>query len=110
MTDALFSEELHDTRKEIDNVWIADPISGIKTFLVGMSHHSIIVLHFIKCEMQFAVIYDPSVEECFTAYRRQVVFLNGNKIKRVTKTGNNKVIMSLTFKIKDNQKKKAICV
>lgn len=108
VTDALFSEELHDKRKYMDNVWIADPISGTKTFLDGMSHYSIIVGHFVKGEMQFAVIYDPSVDECFTAYKGQWAFLNGTKIERLTKTGNDKVILSLTFEIKDNQKKKDI--
>src|SRR3989338_6115527 len=42
---AFFAEEEHDSFPENENVWIADPISGTRTFIDGLPHYGIVVAY-----------------------------------------------------------------
>lgn len=76
----LFSEEENFLFKKSKNTWIADPISGTQSFLNGLPHYCLVIAHLIDNETKFACIYDPSVDELFTAYSGKGSFLNGNQI------------------------------
>lgn len=87
----LYAEEENANFQNFDNVWIADPISGTKCFIKGEPHYSIVIAHMIKNKVVFSAVYDPSVDEFYTAYAEKGAFLNGKPIK--VSEGNNKVIL-----------------
>src|SRR3989338_2880617 len=78
---SIYAEELHDTFVEDDNVWIIDPISSTANFIHGMPHYSVVLSHISKGELKFAVVYDPSNKELFTAEKGKGAFLNNKKIR-----------------------------
>ena len=80
----LFAEEENNKFPNAQDIWIADPISGTKIFIEGKPHYAIVVAHMRNKEVQFAAVYDPSVDELYTAFLGKGAFLNGCKIN-VTK-------------------------
>ncbi len=77
---SIYAEELHRTFIENDNVWVVDSISNTTNFIHGMPHYSIVLSHLYKGEVIFAVIYDPSNKELFTAEKGKGTFLNGKQV------------------------------
>jgi myo-inositol-1(or 4)-monophosphatase len=94
-----FAEEEHDSFPDSDHVWIADPISGTNTFIQGRPHYGIVIAHSFKGIVQFAAIYDPSVDELFIAYKGKGAFLNGKKIS--FSNNNKKIIFTPSYAWKD---------
>lgn len=88
----LYSEEENDVLLNAINLWVADPISGTKTLIEGNSHYAIVVAHMRNKVVQFAAVYDPSVNELFTAIKGGGAYLNGKKIKVAEKDRRPKVL------------------
>ena len=87
----LYAEEENDLFIDNDNVWVADPISGTKCFIKGEPHYAIVIAHVLKGKVVFSAVYDPSVDELFTAYIDRGAFLNDVPIK--VSQGKNKIIL-----------------
>ncbi len=79
-THTFFSEEKYDSFPDDDHVWVADPISGTGTFIKGLPHYGIVLAYVKKGIVRFGVVYDPSVDELFVAYKGKGAFLNGKNI------------------------------
>lgn len=77
----LYAEEENTMFQKSDNVWVADPISGTANFIKGNPHYSIVISHLVKNETVFAAVYDPSIDELYTAYKNKGAFLNGQAIQ-----------------------------
>lgn len=77
----IFAEELNTEFTEGENVWVIDPISHTFNYIHGLKHYAICVSHLQKNQVVFACIYDPSVDEMFTAQKGAGAFLNNQKIK-----------------------------
>lgn len=77
----LYGEEENDMFQSSDNVWTVDPISSTSSFIAGLPHYSIVIAHLVKGEAVFAAVYDPAVDEMFTAFKNKGAFLNGQPIK-----------------------------
>ncbi|OGY93744.1 MAG: hypothetical protein A2406_04225 [Candidatus Komeilibacteria bacterium RIFOXYC1_FULL_37_11] len=82
------AEEENDHFKNAKNVWVVDPISGTRAFIKGTHHYGISVAHLIDGKIVFAVVYDPSVRELFTAYLGRGAYLN-NKLIKISKNKEN---------------------
>lgn len=76
----VYAEELHNNFEECDEIWIIDPISNTKGFINGWYHFAIVLSHMRKGILQFALVYDPAVDELFTAYKNNGAFLNETRI------------------------------
>lgn len=87
----LYAEEENDLFQKTDNIWVIDPISGTESFIRGLPHYSIVLTHLVKHKAVFAAVYDPSVDELFTAYLNKGAFLNGQPIK--VSQGCDKIIL-----------------
>lgn len=87
----LYAEEENANFQDFDNVWIADPISGTKCFIKGEPHYSIVIAHMIKNRVVFSAVYDPSVDEFYSAFLDKGSFLNDNPIS--VGNGKSKVIL-----------------
>jgi myo-inositol-1(or 4)-monophosphatase len=86
---SVYAEELHENFVEQENVWIIDPISNTFNFIHGLPHYALVLSHMYKGEIIFAVVYDPSMKELFTAEKGKGAFLNGRNIKVSGNTSNN---------------------
>ncbi len=75
-----FAEEEHSDFIDADDVWVVDPISGTHVFLRGLPHYGIVVSHVHQRKTQFAAVYDPSMDNLYTAYRGRGAFSNNQKI------------------------------
>src|SRR3989338_7832206 len=81
----LYAEEEHDFFETSDNVWVMDPISGTSTFVRGLPHYAVAVSHVYRKSIMFALVYDPSMRDLYTAEKGRGMFLNMKK-KTVVRT------------------------
>ncbi|XP_012275414.1 inositol monophosphatase 2 [Orussus abietinus] len=64
-----------------DPTWIIDPIDGTMNFIHNFPHICIVVGLSIRKEMVIGIVYNPMLEQLFTAKKGQGAFLNGQPIK-----------------------------
>lgn len=77
---SVYAEEINNTYTEVENVWIMDPISNTFNFVHGLPHYSIVLSHLIRGIVVFAVVYDPSTRELFTAEKGKGTYLNDKSV------------------------------
>lgn len=87
----LYAEEENNLFQRSENIWAVDPISGTANFIQGLPHYSIVISHLVNHKTVFAAVYDPGVNELFTAYTGKGAFLNDKHIK--VSEGTNKIIL-----------------
>ena len=63
-----------------DSVFIIDPIDGTMNFVHGFHHSAISVAYMARGELLAASVYNPYVQECFTALKGEGARLNGRPI------------------------------
>lgn len=68
--------------------WIIDPIDGTMNFVHSFPHSCISIALFINKEPEIGIVYNPVLEQLFTARRGKGAFLNG---KRIHVSGTNKL-------------------
>lgn len=73
-------------RKELpeltnDPTWIIDPIDGTTNFVHAFPHTCIVIGLAIKKEMVIGIVYNPILEQLFTARKGRGAFLNNKPIK-----------------------------
>ncbi len=109
-TSSFYAEEEHDNFIDDESVWVCDPISGTKLFIQGLPNYTIVASHISKGEVDFAVVYNPSNGDLYTADSENGAFLNGTRLSITTKpakriifapTGNGSVSEELIKSIKD---------
>lgn len=61
--------------------WIIDPIDGTTNFVHGFPFTCISIALVVKKELEIGIVYNPLLEQLFTARRACGAFLNGNPIK-----------------------------
>lgn len=83
---SIYAEEMHDTFVKDENIWVIDPISNTINFIQGLPHYSIVLSHLHNGEVKFAVVYDPSNKELFTAEKGKGTFLNNQKVNVSSRT------------------------
>ncbi|XP_063920193.1 inositol monophosphatase 1 [Zophobas morio] len=64
-----------------DPTWIIDPIDGTMNFVHRFPHSCISIALFINKKPEVAIIYNPIIEQLFTAKRGHGAYLNGKKIR-----------------------------
>ncbi|XP_012257040.2 inositol monophosphatase 1 [Athalia rosae] len=60
--------------------WIIDPVDGTMNFVHGFPHSSISIALYDKKIAQIGIVYNPVLEQLFTARKGLGAFLNGNPI------------------------------
>jgi myo-inositol-1(or 4)-monophosphatase len=60
--------------------WLVDPIDGTTNYLRGMPNYSVSIAAIRSNETLVGVVYDPSLEETFSAINGQGAALNGQSI------------------------------
>ncbi|MCW8334965.1 inositol-1-monophosphatase [Vibrio paucivorans] len=67
--------------KDNDVQWIIDPLDGTTNFLKGFPHFSVSIAVRIKGKTEVACVYDPMLNELFTAQRGAGAQLNNARIR-----------------------------
>ncbi|MEI6499175.1 MAG: inositol monophosphatase family protein [bacterium] len=98
----VFAEEENFDFQEGENIWVIDPISSTPSFIGGLPHYAIVCSHLFRGEVFFAAVYDPSVDELFTAYKGKGAFLNEKKLD-LKYSESNGIILSLSTECKDQK-------
>lgn len=91
-THAILAEESGASATTADTRWIIDPLDGTTNFLHGVPIFSVTIGIEHKGEIVAGVVYDPNLDEMFSAERGSGAFLNG---RRVTTSVSTELISSL---------------
>ena len=77
----VYAEEISNDYQAAESVWIIDPLSHTFNYLHGLPHYAVVVSHLYQGEIVFAAVYDPSVQEMFTAQKGEGAKLNDVPVK-----------------------------
>lgn len=89
---AILAEESGASAAAADTRWIIDPLDGTTNFLHGVPIFSVTIGVEHKGEMVAGVVYDPNLDEMFSAEKGSGAFLNG---RRITTSDSAELISSL---------------
>ncbi|XP_029043687.1 inositol-phosphate phosphatase-like [Osmia bicornis bicornis] len=78
-----------------DPTWIIDPIDGTTNFVHGFPHTCVVIGLAIKKEMVIGIVYNPVLEQLFTARKGRGAFLNEKPIKVSTVQELSKALVCL---------------
>ncbi|CAG9841191.1 unnamed protein product [Diabrotica balteata] len=89
--------------------WIVDPIDGTMNFVHSFPHSCISIAVFVNKEPEIGIIYNPHLDQFFSARRGKGAFLNGKSISvSDTKTMADALVLTESFARKDSIKEKVI--
>ena len=83
-----------------DHVWIIDPLDGTLNFLHGYPQFTISIALKIKGRLDQAVVYDPILDELFTASRGMGAQLNGQKIRAASRSNLSHCLLATGFPVR----------
>lgn len=89
---AILAEESGASDQSVKYKWVIDPLDGTVNFLHGVPVFCVSIAVEHNGEIIAGVIYDPNLDELYTAEKGSGAFLNGRRL-RVSRTG--KLINSL---------------
>lgn len=75
--------------------WIIDPIDGTLNFVHSFPHSCISIALFINSEPQIGIIYNPILEQLFTARKGKGAYLNGKPIQVSEQTQLSKALIMI---------------
>jgi len=77
----IIGEEGSAINPDSDFQWIVDPLDGTTNFLYGIPHFAVSIAMTYKGRLVHGVIYDPTLDELFTASRGDGARLNNRRIR-----------------------------
>jgi myo-inositol-1(or 4)-monophosphatase len=77
---SLLTEESGEHAGDAGNCWIIDPLDGTVNYAHRLPIYSVSIAFQHNGQLQLGVVYDPTLDECFSAERGKGAFLNGKKI------------------------------
>ncbi len=105
-----FAEELSDVQKEKffaarhPGFWCLDPLDGTTNFANGVPFFAISLALIINAETRLGIVYDPLLDECFTAIKGEGARLNGKPLLISNPAGNlEQCIAMIDYKRLDNE-------
>nr|CAD7462419.1 unnamed protein product [Timema tahoe] len=92
----------------VSPTWIIDPVDGTMNFVHGYPNVCVSVALWVDKEPQLAIIYNPVLEQLFTARRGEGAFLNGSRIHASKETELSKCLLGVEFGTSRDQEKMAV--
>ncbi|NLS14272.1 inositol-1-monophosphatase [Vibrio sp. SM6] len=89
--------------KDKDVQWIIDPLDGTTNFVKGLPHFSVSIAVRIKGRTEVACVYDPMLNELFTAQRGSGAQLNSARIRIPQPKDLNGAVLATGFPYKQKQ-------
>ncbi|KAJ3640710.1 hypothetical protein Zmor_027254 [Zophobas morio] len=87
-----------------DPTWIIDPIDGTANFVRSFPITCISIGLTIKKEQVMGIIYNPFMEELYTAIKGQGAFLNGKRLQTSKQTNIQKCVLNYELSLARNDK------
>jgi myo-inositol-1(or 4)-monophosphatase len=81
--------------------WIVDPLDGTTNFIHGVSPFSISIALMENDELVMGVIFDPLLNECFSAWKNGPAQLNGKTIQVSSRTSLSQSLIATGFPYTD---------
>jgi myo-inositol-1(or 4)-monophosphatase len=97
------AEESGSHKGNPDHQWFIDPLDGTLNFAHGMSFFSTSIAYAHNGQLELGVVYDPLLDECFTAQRGKGAFMNNHHL-RVSSTDqliDSLLVTGFRFSLKD---------
>nr|CAD7609184.1 unnamed protein product [Timema genevievae] len=92
----------------VSPTWIIDPVDGTMNFVHGYPNVCVSVALWVDKEPQLAIVYNPVLEQLFTARRGEGAFLNGSRIHASKETELSKCLLGVEFGTSRDQEKMAV--
>ena len=89
-----------DTPSKTDYRWVVDPLDGTTNFVHGIPHYAVSLALEHHGDLLVGAVFDPSMNECFTAAIGQGAFLNGRPIRTTVVSQLSEVIAGTGFPAK----------
>jgi myo-inositol-1(or 4)-monophosphatase len=86
-----------NTTSKTEYRWIVDPLDGTTNFVHGIPHYAVSLALEHQGEPLVGAIFDPSLNECFTAGLGLGAFLNGRPIRTTSESRLSEVIAGSGF-------------
>ena len=80
-THSVLAEENHPDAARTRFTWIIDPLDGTTNYAHGLPFFCVSIGLEIDGQVEWGVVYNPNLEEVFTARRGQGAFLNQERIQ-----------------------------
>ena len=93
----IIAEESDNVNIEFNNSIIIDPIDGTTNFVNGVPHTAISVGVYKNKKPYLAVVYNPILDELYTAKIGKGAYLNGKKLKVSTEDNFQKSLIATGF-------------
>jgi myo-inositol-1(or 4)-monophosphatase len=93
----IIAEESDNVNIEFNNSIIIDPIDGTTNFVNGVPHTAISVGVYKNKKPYLAVVYNPILDELYTAKIGKGAFLNGKRLKVSTEDNFQKSLIATGF-------------
>jgi myo-inositol-1(or 4)-monophosphatase len=93
----IIAEESDNANIEFNNSIIIDPIDGTTNFVNGVPHTAISVGIYKNKKPYLAVVYNPILDELYTAKIGKGAYLNGKKLKVSTEDNFQKSLIATGF-------------
>ncbi len=98
---SVLGEEGNRGKSSAAERWVIDPIDGTVNFAYGIPHACVSIALQVRRGRHFetvmGVVYDPFVNECWTALRGQAALLNGRPIRVSRRSAWREAIVTLGF-------------
>ena len=94
---SFLSEESSPSSNKSENLWIIDPLDGTVNFAHGIPFFSISIAYFENNEPLLGVIYNPLLDELFTAEKSKGAFFNKKPIQVSSTNELNSAILATGF-------------
>ena len=92
---------INSRAKNLDNIWIIDPLDGTTNFLHGLPHYCVSIALQHKGVITQAVIYDPNRNDLFTATRGGGAYLNDRRLRVSRRIRMDEALIATGFPFKD---------
>ena len=89
-----------DTPSKTEYRWVVDPLDGTTNFVHGIPHYAVSLALQHGEDVLVGAVFDPSLNECFTAALGQGAFLNGRPIRTSSQTLLSEVLAGTGFPAK----------
>jgi len=95
--DDILTEETTRDRTQSDRRWIIDPLDGTTNYAHRFPFWCVSIAFEFKGQVVLGAIYNPNLNELFTARKGRGAWLNGKKIKVSSQTSLKKSLLATGF-------------
>ncbi|MCR5085375.1 MAG: inositol monophosphatase [Succinivibrionaceae bacterium] len=100
-THSVLGEELGEVGSAgAEYQWVIDPLDGTQNFVQGISHVAVSVALRRQGKLEVGVVFNPFLNEMFTAARGEGAMLNGRHIRVSTRDNLQEAIIGTAFPVR----------